>query len=324
LYLIKNINNYSPAIFKIMIRIISFLFIASILLSSCVTKKKFKQMQANHTIEMDKAKASEIACQLELDNLRRSLEAKEREAQAKDSELNLAKNNLDNAKAKEQEMKSQMDFLRENNAQLLNRLSDLSVVSKTGAESIKKSLETMEEQGKYIKDLTASLQRKDSLNLQLVMNLKKSLDNINDDDVNIEVKKGVVFISLSDKLLFKSGSYEINKSADNVLAKIAKVVNDHKDIEILVEGHTDNVPMKNDCMKDNWDLSVMRSTSIVRSLQSKYGVDPKRMTAGGRSEFLPKTSNENTAGRSTNRRTEIIITPKLDQFFELMKPQGGK
>jgi chemotaxis protein MotB len=307
-----------------MIRIISFLFIASIMLSSCVTKKKFKQMQANHTIEMDKVKASEIACQLELDNLRRSLEAKEKEAQAKDAELNLAKNNLDNAKTKEQEMKSQMDFLRENNTQLLGRLSDLSVVSKTGAESIKKSLETMEEQGRYIKDLTASLQRKDSLNLQLVMNLKRSLDNINDEDVNIEVKKGVVFISLSDKMLFKSGSYEINKTADNVLAKIAKVVNDHKDMEILVEGHTDNVPIKNDCMKDNWDLSVMRSTAIVRSLQSKYGVDPKRMTAGGRSEYLPKAGNENNAGRSANRRTEIIITPKLDQFFELMKPQGGK
>jgi len=307
-----------------MIRIISFLFIASIMLSSCVTKKKFKQMQANHTIEMDKVKASEIACQLELDNLRRSLEAKEKEAQAKDAELNLAKNNLDNAKTKEQEMKSQMDFLRENNTQLLGRLSDLSVVSKAGAESIKKSLETMEEQGRYIKDLTASLQRKDSLNLQLVMNLKRSLDNINDEDVNIEVKKGVVFISLSDKMLFKSGSYEINKTADNVLAKIAKVVNDHKDMEILVEGHTDNVPIKNDCMKDNWDLSVMRSTAIVRSLQSKYGVDPKRMTAGGRSEYLPKAGNENNAGRSANRRTEIIITPKLDQFFDLMKPQGGK
>lgn len=281
-------------------------------------------MQANHTIEMDKVKASEIACQLELDNLRRLLEAKEKEAQAKDAELNLAKNNLDNAKTKEQEMKSQMDFLRENNTQLLGRLSDLSVVSKAGAESIKKSLETMEEQGRYIKDLTASLQRKDSLNLQLVMNLKRSLDNINDEDVNIEVKKGVVFISLSDKMLFKSGSYEINKTADNVLAKIAKVVNDHKDMEILVEGHTDNVPIKNDCMKDNWDLSVMRSTAIVRSLQSKYGVDPKRMTAGGRSEYLPKAGNENNAGRSANRRTEIIITPKLDQFFELMKPQGGK
>ena len=182
----------------------------------------------------------------------------------------------------------------------------------------------MEEQGRYIKDLTASLQRKDSLNLQLVMNLKRSLDNINDDDVNVEVKKGVVFISLSDKMLFKSGSYEINKTADNVLAKIAKILNDHKDLEILVEGHTDNLPMKNDCMKDNWDLSVMRSTAIVRSLQSKYNVDPSRMTAGGRSEFLPKTANDNAAGRSANRRTEIIITPKLDQFFELMKPQGGK
>jgi chemotaxis protein MotB len=292
--------------------------------SSCVTKKKFKQLQANHALELDKSKASETACLLELDNLKRALQANEKAMQDKEAELKLAKNDLDNSKVKETELKSQLDYLRENNTQLLNRLSDLSVVNKTGAESIKKSLETMEEQGKYIKDLTASLQRKDSLNLQLVMNLKRSLDNINDDDVNIEVKKGVVFISLSDKMLFKSGSYEINKTADNVLAKIAKVVNDHKDMEILVEGHTDNVPIKSDCMKDNWDLSVMRSVAIVRSLQSKYGVDPKRMTAGGRSEYLPKAGNDNNAGRSANRRTEIIITPKLDQFFELMKPQGEK
>ena len=307
-----------------MIRIFSFLIIVSIMFSSCVTKKKFKQLQANHALELDKSKASETACLLELDNLKRALQANEKAMQDKEAELKLAKNDLDNSKVKETELKSQLDYLRENNTQLLNRLSDLSVVNKTGAESIKKSLETMEEQGKYIKDLTASLQRKDSLNLQLVMNLKRSLDNINDDDVNIEVKKGVVFISLSDKMLFKSGSYEINKTADNVLAKIAKVVNDHKDMEILVEGHTDNVPIKSDCMKDNWDLSVMRSVAIVRSLQSKYGVDPKRMTAGGRSEYLPKAGNDNNAGRSANRRTEIIITPKLDQFFELMKPDGGK
>lgn len=307
-----------------MIRIFSFLIIVSIMFSSCVTKKKFKQLQANHALELDKSKASETACLLELDNLKRALQANEKAMQDKEAELKLAKNDLDNSKVKETELKSQLDYLRENNTQLLNRLSDLSVVNKTGAESIKKSLETMEEQGKYIKDLTASLQRKDSLNLQLVMNLKRSLDNINDDDVNIEVKKGVVFISLSDKMLFKSGSYEINKTADNVLAKIAKVVNDHKDMEILVEGHTDNVPIKSDCMKDNWDLSVMRSVAIVRSLQSKYGVDPKRMTAGGRSEYLPKAGNDNNAGRSANRRTEIIITPKLDQFFELMKPQGEK
>lgn len=307
-----------------MIRILSIVMLAVVLLSSCVSKKKFKQLQANHALELDKSKASETACLLELDNLKRALEANEKAMQDKEAELKLAKNDLDNSKVKETELKSQLDYLRENNTQLLNRLSDLSVVNKTGAESIKKSLETMEEQGKYIKDLTASLQRKDSLNLQLVMNLKRSLDNINDDDVNIEVKKGVVFISLSDKMLFKSGSYEINKTADNVLAKIAKVVNDHKDMEILVEGHTDNVPIKSDCMKDNWDLSVMRSVAIVRSLQSKYGVDPKRMTAGGRSEYLPKAGNDNNAGRSANRRTEIIITPKLDQFFDLMKPDGGK
>lgn len=307
-----------------MIRILSLVMLAVVLLSSCISKKKFKQLQANHAIELDKAKASETACLLELDNLKRAFEANEKALKDKEAELKLAQNNLDNSKTKEQELKSQLDYLRENNTQLLNRLSDLSVVNKAGAESIKKSLETMEEQGKYIKDLNASLQRKDSLNLQLVMNLKRSLDNINDDDVNVEVKKGVVFISLSDKMLFKSGSYEINKTADNVLAKIAKVVNDHKDMEILVEGHTDNVPIKSDCMKDNWDLSVMRSTAIVRSLQSKYGVDPKRMTAGGRSEYLPKTANDNTAGRSANRRTEIIITPKLDQFFELMKADGKK
>ena len=307
-----------------MIRILSLLLLSVVLLSSCISKKKFKQLQANHALELDKAKASETACLLELDNLKRALEANEKALKEKEAELRLAQNNLDNSKTKEQELKSQLDYLRENNTQLLNRLSDLSVVNKAGAESIKKSLETMEEQGKYIKDLNASLQRKDSMNLQLVMNLKRSLDNINDDDVNVEVKKGVVFISLSDKMLFKSGSYEINKTADNVLAKIAKVVNDHKDMEILVEGHTDNVPIKSDCMKDNWDLSVMRSVAIVRSLQSKYGVDPKRMTAGGRSEYLPKAGNDNNAGRSANRRTEIIITPKLDQFFELMKPDGGK
>jgi chemotaxis protein MotB len=297
-----------------MLRLLSIALLGALTLGSCVTKKKFKQLEANAAATLDKVLAQEKQCQLDLENLRKEL-------QEKDKELSLSKNNLDNSKAKEQELGKQLDYLRENNTQLLNRLSDLSVVSKTGAESIKKSLETMEEQGKYIKDLTASLQRKDSLNLQLVMNLKRSLDNINDEDVNIEVKKGVVFISLSDKMLFKSGSYEINKGADNVLSKIAKVVNDHKDMEILVEGHTDNVPMKNDCMKDNWDLSVLRSTAIVKSLQSKYSVDPSRMTAGGRSEYLPKASNENATGRAANRRTEIIITPKLDQFFDLMKPK---
>ncbi|WP_273568073.1 OmpA/MotB family protein [Maribacter halichondriae] len=178
----------------------------------------------------------------------------------------------------------------------------------------------MNEQNKYIKDLTTSMQRKDSINLVLVMNLKRSLDDFDDEDINIEVKKGVVYVSISDKMLFRSGSYQISNRAEEVIGKIAKIVNDHKELDILVEGHTDNVPIANECMVDNWDLSVKRATSIVRLMQNKFGVQPQRMTAGGRSEYLPKTTNESVEGRAKNRRTEIVILPKLDQFFELLEP----
>jgi chemotaxis protein MotB len=287
-----------------------------IFLSSCVTKKKYRELEANSAMALDKVMEQEKLCQLELENIRKSL-------QARDNELLVARTKLESLAEKEQNTEKNLTDYKEKNTQLLNQLTELSVISKSGAESIKKSLDAIDAQNKYIKELTTSIQRKDSVNLSLVTNLKKSLDNINDEDINIEVKKGVVYISLSDKLLFKSGSYEVNQSAENVLNKIAKVVNDHKDLDILIEGHTDNVPMKNSCMKDNWDLSVMRSTSIVRLLQTKYNVAPSRMTAGGRSEFLPKTSNESASGKSVNRRTEIIIVPKLDQFFQLMTPSGG-
>ena len=152
------------------------------------------------------------------------------------------------------------------------------------------------------------------------MNLKRSLADVNDEDVTVEVKKGVVYISLSDKMLFKSGSAEISPSADGVLAKIAKVVNDHAELDILVEGHTDNVPIKTASIKDNWDLSALRATAVVRMLQSKYNVKPERMTAGGRSEFVPKVSNDSAKNKAINRRTEIVILPKLDQFFQLAAP----
>jgi chemotaxis protein MotB len=196
-------------------------------------------------------------------------------------------------------------------------MSTLSIINKSGAESIKKSLDAISSQSQYIKDLTKTMQYKDSVNLALALNLKKTLSDFNDADVNIEVKKGVVYISLSDNMLFKTASAQINSSADKVLSKIAGILNDQKDLDILVEGHTDNVPMSNDCINDNWDLSAKRATSIVRTLQSKHKVDPARMTAGGRSEYSPKGSNATTAGRASNRRTEIIILPKLDQFFKL-------
>ena len=217
-------------------------------------------------------------------------------------------------------IQEQLDYMKKTNTNLLDRLSDLSVINKSGAESIRKSLDALNEQGKYIKDLNSSIQKKDSVNLSLVMNLKRSLADINDEDVTVEVKKGVVYISISDKLMFASGSANVNSKAETVLAKVAKVVNDHKELDILVEGHTDAVPISTPEFKDNWDLSAKRATSVVRLLQSKFGVDPERMTAGGRGEFVPQSGNNSRAGRKQNRRTEIIVTPKLDQFFNLMAP----
>ncbi len=290
-------------------------FIPILLLTSCVSKKKFLKMSGDNElvlqgvqVNLDDCNTKNAALQSELDNLKYELASKNGE--------------LIVAQGRATDLQDQLDFMKSTNTNLLDRLSDLSVISKAGAESIKQSLESLNERNEYIRELTSSIAAKDSINLALVMNLKRSLDDINDEDINIEVIKGVVYISISDKMLFKSGSATINTKAETVLGKIAKVVNDHKNLDILVEGHTDNVPISNSCVSDNWDLSVKRATSVVRVLQKKYNVDPNRMTAGGRSEYAPKDSNESKAGRSTNRRTEIIITPKLDQFFELMKAQG--
>ncbi|QQR99282.1 MAG: OmpA family protein [Sphingobacteriales bacterium] len=151
------------------------------------------------------------------------------------------------------------------------------------------------------------------------MNLKKSLDDVNDQDIDVQVQKGVVLISLSDKMLYKSGSYEINSSASVVLSKIATIINDYKTFDVLIEGNTDNVPMKNSCIADNWDLSAKRATAIARELQLKYAVDPSRIIAGGRSEFYPKVPNTSVDNKAINRRTEIIIMPKLDEFFKLLE-----
>ncbi len=217
------------------------------------------------------------------------------------------------------QLEEQVEHLQNTNSSLLDRLSDLSIINKTGAESIQKSLDNMTQQYGFIQDLTQKVQTKDSINLALVMNLKRSLSDINDEDVQVEVRGGVVYVSISDKLLFSSGSSKINDSAQRVLEKIATVINDHNELDVLVEGHTDNVPINNNCIVDNWDLSVKRATSVVRVLTNDYGVYPERLTAAGRSEFIPKEDNTTVVGRSKNRRTEIVITPKLDQFFALLE-----
>ncbi len=287
-----------------------------LLLASCVSNKKFNEMKAAR--EAAEAALARTSTQLkDCDDakvmLNQSLTTANDQLRARENDLSTERN-------KNKSLEEQLEYMKATNTTLLARLSDLSVVSKASAESIKKSLDAIDGQSKYIQGLTSSIQQKDSMNLALVMNLKKSLDNINDEDVTVEVKKGVVYISLSDKMLFRSGSAVITSAAENVLSKIAKILNDQKELDILVEGHTDNVPIATDCFADNWDLSAKRATSVVRTLHKKYNVAPERMTAGGRSEYVPLVENTSSAGKSKNRRTEIIILPKLDQFFQMMEP----
>lgn len=218
-------------------------------------------------------------------------------------------------------LKKEIDMLKENNNQALKQLENLSVITGAQAESIRKSLDNIGAKDAYIKDLQSAIARKDSLNLALVTNLKGAIGNMDDEDINIKVDKGVVYIDISDKLLFQSGKWEITPRASEVLGKVAKVLKNQPDIEFMVEGHTDNVPYKGDgtLLQDNWDLSVKRATTVVRLLQNTYGIPPAKMTAAGRGEYVPVTTNDTPAGKAANRRTRIVILPQLDQFFKLLE-----
>jgi len=274
-------------------------------LGSCAGNKKLKAEKARY----EELNGFYKQVQLDLQKCREEeeLAARKRAQQEKDIE----------------ELNKQIAFLKENNNVVLNQLRDLSVISATQAESIKKSLDNIGSKDLYIQDLQRALSQKDSLNMALVMNLKGALNDINDDDIEIKVEKSAVYISISDKLLFKSGSYNLSQDAQRVLGKVAQVLNSKPEIEFLVEGHTDNVPIKTAGIDDNWDLSTKRATAIVRVLQNQYKIDPKRMTAGGRSEYIPVQSNDTAAGRAANRRTRIVILPQLDQFFKLLeRPQS--
>jgi chemotaxis protein MotB len=291
------------------------LFAVILLASGCVSKKKLAE--ANAALEAHKNLLSR--CEERNKELEGQVLDLTRKLEMANGNLKKANDDLSAANMKLKSLEDQLLVMKNSQSTLLDQLNTASVINKAGAESIKKSLDAISQQSSYIKELTKTMQYKDSVNLALALNLKKSLSDFNDKDITIEVKKGVVYISLSDDMLFKSGSAVINASADKVLAKIAGILNDQKDLDILVEGHTDNVPIANDCLNDNWDLSAKRATSVVRSLQTKFKVDPSRMTAGGRSEFVPKASNSNATGRAENRRTEIIVLPKLDQFFKLLE-----
>ncbi len=238
--------------------------------------------------------------------------------------LTICKDSTRNLNSRIGLLNDQLATQKSNNNVFVSQLKDLSVISNSQAESIKKSLDNLSSKDSYIQGLQSAINRKDSLNLNLVMNIKGAVGDLNDKDINVKVDKGVVFIDISDKLLFKSASWEVTDQAKVVLGKVAKVLSNQPDVEFLIEGHTDNHPFHEGVLVDNWDLSVKRATTIVRILAKDYGIPSKSMSASGRGEFLPIADNNTPEGRATNRRTRIILLPQLDQFFKLLQAPEKK
>lgn len=217
------------------------------------------------------------------------------------------------------DQQTQLKEQKASNEQILNHLKDLSIISGSQAESINKFLESIGAKDAYIRDLQSAIARKDSITLALAMNLKSAIGNVDDKDINIKIEKGVIYVDISDKMLFKTGKYEVTSNAKEVLGKVAKILLAHPEIEFMVEGNTDNVPYHEGVLLDNWDLSVKRATSITRILQNEYGIPPAHITAAGRSEYMPVATNDSDEGRALNRRTRIIILPQFDQFYQLLE-----
>ncbi|HAD96736.1 MAG TPA: hypothetical protein DCG19_04975 [Cryomorphaceae bacterium] len=256
-------------------------------LSSCVSKKKYTTLQDQYKDTEDK--------------------------------LSSAKVELAECRAASQAANQQIEYLKNTNYKLLNNVGNLSVLSKREAQNLEKSLETIKEKDLQIKNMMQAISKKDSVTLALVTSLKGAFVSMDDEDIQIQVDKGVVFVSISDKLLFKSGSYEVSSRAREVLGKVAKVVQNRPELEVMVEGHTDNKPFQKGQLQDNWDLSVKRATTIVRILENDFKVSPQRLTAAGRSYYIPVADNSTAEGRTANRRTRIIVLPKLDQFFGMVE-----
>lgn len=280
-------------------------------LTSCVTKRKFDTMQVQLQTNLDVCREEMTAyrsnSQQESDNLKNQL----RQSQASNQ---LYEQQIASLKDQVADLKSQRD-------KQLTQVGDLTVLSKSANDNIKQTLGQLEQKDKYIQLLQAARSKADSINLALAVNLKGVLrDGIEDKDVEVKVDKTVVFINLSDKMLYQSGSANLTPRAKEVLGKIAKIIETRPDLEVMVEGYTDNVPIKNACMEDNWDLSVKRATAVVRTLQKTYNVNPDKLIAAGRGEYNALASNSTAEGRATNRRTRIIIMPKLNQFYDLLNP----
>lgn len=234
------------------------------------------------------------------------------------------KESLAAANARIASLQEQLASCNENNAALQRNLQQSLTNTSANNVNISKLVDQINESNQYIRHLVEVKSKSDSLNLILTNNLTRSLSKEELKEVDVQVLKGVVYISLADNMLYKSGSYEINDRAAETLEKIAKIIMDYKDYDVLIEGNTDDVPISKTNIRNNWDLSCLRASSVVQALQTKYGVDPKRLTAGGRGEYNPVVANTNDVNKARNRRTQIIITPKLDQFMDLIEHAPDK
>ena len=280
-------------------KILSFIGILGFTLavSSCVSKKQFTDLQTNYT----QLQTKHSALQEEYNGAKVKLA--EYTSDSKSLAARLAEEQQRNKELKEAYAKLQGSY--QSNVQ-------------QGNVNISKLVDEINASNKFIKQLVDAKTKSDSLNQVLTNKLTRSLSRTDAHDVDVQVIKGVVYISLADNMLYKSGSYEIGERAGETLSKIAKIITDYKDYDVLVEGNTDNVPISQKNIRNNWDLSALRASSVVQALQTRYGVDPKRLTAAGRGEYNPVASNDSAVGKQRNRRTQIIITPKLDQFMDLI------
>ncbi|WP_449406687.1 OmpA/MotB family protein [Mucilaginibacter terrigena] len=269
------------------------LFIVAIAATSCVSNKKYKELQASY----DK-----------LDSNTREMKGR----------YLLTERNLGLATERVKSLDEQLASERANNKQLQSALDKCLTSSGQGNLNISKLVDEINSSNKYIQQLVNAKNKSDSLNMVLTNNLTRSLSQSEMQDVDVKVLKGVVYVSLADNMLYKSGSYDLTDKAGTTLSKIAKIIKDYANYDVLIEGNTDNVPITMKNIRNNWDLSALRASSVVQALQTTYQVDPKRLTAGGRGEYNPIADNNTTAGKAQNRRTQIIITPKLDQFMDLI------
>ena len=274
---------------------ISVLLTFVVAFTSCVSQKEFTALQEKN-------------------------EQTEKELLATKASLQKCMIEMEKSEVKTMSLNQQVKSLTADKNVALKQVENLTVLTQSSSDNIKKVISQLSEKDKYINGIRKAMTQKDSINLAIKYHLTKNLtDGIQDKDIEVNVEKTVVFISISDKLLFKSGSYFITDEAYPVLEKIATVIKGQPDMDVLIEGHTDSTPIKREVIQDNWDLSALRATSIVRILQYKYGVKPQRLTAAGRSQYIPVAENDTPENKAKNRRTKIIIMPKLNQFFDLLE-----